>query len=348
MKNKFQRIVQSFKKAQKKYNKSFKSDHWEKGYKKRLEFLKFKNLKNFRNNSLSFGLDTRVGSLKRQELLYEEIKMKHNYDFIKNNLPTKNVGNLKDCLKDEDKFVDPNSLFHIDCTKEILDCVIKKKIEVRNICEIGAGFGSMSRLLVNSFTNSKLIIIDLPEANYLCSYFLLKHFPNKNFLFYDDLRYEFVNQEIIKNSDIIILPAWIELDNLEIDIFANVRSFMEMDLHIIKNYFNKIQSLISKNGIFLNINRYDKRTVGYPIKFDNYPYDENWSVLVSKTTWTASNTHTLITQRNFTTSNIFQELKKIRYLRMINYFKINKYLMKNILPQKVFLFLQKIKHKFFK
>ena len=206
----------------------------------------------------------------------------------------------------------------------------------------------MSRLLVNSFTNSKLIIIDLPEANYLCSYFLLKHFPNKNFLFYDDLRYEFVNQEIIKNSDIIILPAWIELDNLEIDIFANVRSFMEMDLHIIKNYFNKIQSLISKNGIFLNINRYDKRTVGYPIKFDNYPYDENWSVLVSKTTWTASNTHTLITQRNFTTSNIFQELKKIRYLRMINYFKINKYLMKNILPQKVFLFLQKIKHKFFK
>ena len=77
MKSNFQRIVKSYKKAQKEYNKDFKSDHWERGYKKRNDLFKFKNLKNFRNNSLSFGLDTRTGSLKNQKLLYEEIKRKH-------------------------------------------------------------------------------------------------------------------------------------------------------------------------------------------------------------------------------------------------------------------------------
>ena len=346
MKSNFQRIVKSYKKAQKEYNKDFKSDHWERGYKKRNDLFKFKNLKNFRNNSLSFGLDTRTGSLKNQKLLYEEIKRKHDNDFVNNNLSNKNVGNLKNCFKNGEKFIDPNALFHIDCTKEILDCINKKDFRIKNICEIGAGFGSMSRILINLFKSSKLIIIDLPEANYLCSYYLFKHFPSKKFLFYSDLKANFINQEIIKDYDIIILPAWVKLQNLEIDIFANVRSFMEMDIHVIEDYFNTIQKIISKNGIFLNINRYDKRTVGYPIKFDNYPYDKNWSVLVSKPTWTTSNAHTLITQRNFSNSNIFGELKKIRYLRIINYFKVNKHLIKNILPENFFLFLQKIKHKY--
>ena len=346
MKSSFQRIVKSYKKAQKEYNKDFKSDHWERGYKKRNDLFKFKNLKNFRNNSLSFGLDTRSGSLKNQKLLYEEIKKKHDNDFVKNNLSDKNVGNLKNCFKDGEKFIDPNALFHIDCTKEILDCINEKDFRIKNICEIGAGFGSMSRILINLFKSSKLIIIDLPEANYLCGYYLLKHFPSKKFLFYSDLKGNFINQEIIKDYDVIILPAWVKLQNLEIDVFANVRSFMEMDIHVIEDYFNTIHKLISKNGIFLNINRYDKRTVGYPIKFDNYPYDKNWSVIVSKPTWTTSNTHTLITQRDFVISNIFAELKKIRYLRIINYFKINKHLIKNILPENFFLFLQKIKHKY--
>ena len=88
--------------------------------------------------------------------------------------------------------------------------------------------------------------------------------------------------------------------------------------------------------------------MGYPIKFDNYPYDKNWSVLVSKPTWTDTNTHTLITQRDFEISNIYKELKRIRYLRIINYFKFNKNLIKNILPSKVFLYLQKMKHKILK
>ena len=74
MKSNFQRIVKSYKKAQKEYNKDFKSDHWERGYKKRNDLFKFKNLKNFRNNSLSFGLDTRTGSLKIKSYYMKKLK----------------------------------------------------------------------------------------------------------------------------------------------------------------------------------------------------------------------------------------------------------------------------------
>ena len=96
-------------------------------------------------------------------------------------------------------------------------------------------------------------------------------------MFYCDLKEKSINPKNIIDYNIIILPPWVKLENIEINIFANVRSFMEMDFDIIKYYFDVIHKLISKNGIFLNINRYDKRTVGYPIKLENYPYDEKFA-----------------------------------------------------------------------
>ena len=110
MKSNFQRIVKSYKKAQKEYNKDFKSDHWERGYKKRNDLFKFKNLKNFRNNSLSFGLDTRTGSLKNQKLLYEEIKRKHNNDFVNNKYVIGLMHDIKKGSIFKNQFFSPSKL----------------------------------------------------------------------------------------------------------------------------------------------------------------------------------------------------------------------------------------------
>ena len=340
----FKKIIKSYKKSSSDYEHFFKSDHWKRVYKKKKELFKFKNLKNFRNNSLSFGLDTRVGSLDNQKKLYYEIQNKINKEFVNNHLEEKNVGNLKNCLIINDKFIDPNTLFHIDCLFEIIKCtkIIKKKVNL--ICEIGAGFGSLSRLLANEFINSKIIILDLPEANYLNSYYLLKNFPHKKFLFYSDIKENVLSEKIIKDKDIIIMPPWVKLKNLKVDIYSNVRSFMEMDHKVIEDYFHEIQKNISTDGIFVNINRYDKRTVGYPIRLENYPYDKNWSVITSKQTWNHLNVHTLITKRTNELSNIDKEIKKIRRLRVINNLKINKHLLKNILPHSLFLFIQKTVH----
>ena len=344
MRKDFKKIIKSYDESINKYKNFFKSDHWQRGYKKKNRLFQFKNLKNFRNNSLSFGLDTRVGSIESQKKLYTEILNKIGYDFVNSCLTKKNVGNLKNCFKNEDKFIDPNSLFHIDCINEIINCTKQMNKKVNLICEIGAGFGSLSRLFINAFEDTKIIIIDLPEANFLSSYYLLKNFPEKNFLFYSDLKDNYLSEEIIDNKDIIIVPPWVKLNSLKIDIYANVRSFMEMDSKVIEYYFEMMQKNISDEGIFVNINRYDKRTVGYPIRLENYPYDKNWSVLISKATWNHSNVHTLIVKRNYESSNIFDELKKIKWLRKKNNLKLNKHFLKNILPHDIFLFFQKIKH----
>lgn len=340
----FKRIINSYEKSRNDYEYFFKSDHWRRGYEKKNQLLEFKNLKNFRNNSLSFGLDTRVGSIESQKNLYLKIQKRIDKEFVDQHLSKKNVGNLKDCLKIKDKYIDPNSLFHIDCLNEIMKCLKENKKKINLICEIGAGFGSLSRLFINAFTNSKVIIIDLPEANYLSSYYLLKNFPNKQFLFYNDLKENLLTETVIENKDIIIIPPWVNFENLKVDIFTNIRSFMEMDYEVIQFYFEKIQKSISNNGIFININRYDKRTVGYPVRLEKYPYDKNWTVETSKLTWNHLNVHTLITKRNDKFSNIYKELNRIKLLRVINNFKINKHFLKNILPHSVFIFIQKAKH----
>ena len=56
----FKKIIKSYKKSSSDYEHFFKSDHWKRSYEKKKELFKFKNLKNFRNNSLSFGLDTKL------------------------------------------------------------------------------------------------------------------------------------------------------------------------------------------------------------------------------------------------------------------------------------------------
>ena len=42
MKIKFQKIIQSYHKSLNEYNKNFKSDHWERGYKKKINYLNLK------------------------------------------------------------------------------------------------------------------------------------------------------------------------------------------------------------------------------------------------------------------------------------------------------------------
>ena len=72
-----------------------------------------------------------------------------------------------------------------------------------------------------------------------------------------------------------------------------------------------IQNNISNTGIFMNINRYDKKTVGYPVRIEDYPYDKNWKVIISEPSFNQNWIHFLLTQRSFKKDemNIFEELK---------------------------------------
>lgn len=290
-----------------------KSLHWE-SYNKRI-FNK-ENLLNFRKeNGLSLGLDDALHDERLSFNFFSKIINDVGENFVYDNLDYSNIGNSTYTYKFFNYYIDYNKLIHIHWLRDIKDKILlQKKINI--FCEIGGGYGSLSNLILkNSNSNSKLISIDLPEANLLTSYYLQKNFPNKIFFLYDDyLRNKKLSRDDLDKYDIFILPPWANISKeIKIDLFINTRSMMEMEMNIIKKYFIFIHSHIAENGFFLNVNRYEKETVGEKIRIADYPYDKNWDVILSKPSFNQDHVHFIITQRKFSNFNnhIFEELNRI-------------------------------------
>ena len=226
---------------------------------------------------------------------------------------------------------------------------LEKDINLKSlkvICEIGAGYGCFAEKFLRN-TKSKYIIIDLPEANFLSSYFLYKNLPNKKILLSNKINNSISSKEI-KKYDIIIMNPWHKILNIKVDLFINARSMMEMDYFVIKKYFDLIHKNLKTNGYFLNINRYVKSTIGYPVEFSKYPYNKRWKVIKSNASWNQNHIHLLLTKKIKSSGDIQSELKKINFIKIRKSFKIDKYLIKSILPSFLFIFLQKLKNNLIK
>lgn len=101
---------------------------------------------------------------------------------------------------------------------------------------------------------------------------------------------------------------------LKLIFFINARSMMEMNFDVIKSYFKFIEKYSHEKSYFLNINRYEKTSVGKPIRISDYPYDDNWKVVISKPSFNQNWIHFLLTKRNFNKeeNDIKSELNQIR------------------------------------
>ncbi len=334
-------IISNFKFSIKSYNKKSQSNHWLYNNKKKKELFIKKNLSNFRNNGLSDGMDDTFYSKKKSLELFKIIQKECGDKFLQKMLLKTNIGNSKETLKYRSYFYTAHELFHLKFVYEI-----KKKISLNKkniICEIGPAYGSMISKLIKLY-GSKAILIDLPEANFMSYFYLKKLFPNKKFFVSQNIKNNKISEEDIKKNDIIILCPWEKIPKIKIDFFINVRSMMEMTYDVIQEYFDLIQKKITNNGYFLCINRYYKDTVGYPIEIDNYPYDKNWKVIISKASWKQNHIHFLLTQRKKNSNNeIFEEQKKIRVLSKKVRLK-DKLFIRRITPNFIYKSYKKIKY----
>jgi len=336
------RLIEVYNLSQKDFakNSDQKSTHWQKYYDNK-NFTSESNLVNFRKDLLlSEGLDD--SSLSQNSINLIELLEFFDQDFLKKNLPTKNVGNCNFSKFFLGYYFDYGIIHHLKWFEEISK-IISNKTEV--ICEIGSGFGSLARIILNNY-DTKYILIDLPEANLLTSFYLKEHYPNKKFYLYDDYLKD-TPLKNLDNFDIYILPPWCKFEkSLKADFFINTRSMMEMNMNIIKKYFDLIHSHISAEGFFLNINRYEKSEVGEKICFHEYPYDSNWEVITSKASFLQPNIHFLITQRKSTNlnTNIKDELSKIKIINDDINKKHNKKLgrIKNYIIKKTYNIIKKV------
>jgi hypothetical protein len=297
-------------------NTDQKSRHWEVWYNSISKFKNENNLINFRRQgNLSSGLDN-----SKDDFLFKfvfDLTYELGEEFVIKNLPKKNIGNSDYSYRLLGYYFDYNNLLHIHFFKDLCNYVFKEN-NIKHICEIGGGYGSLSRIILNNY-NCKLISIDLPEANLMASYYLKENFKNKRFYLYDDYQKEnTLSLKSFEENDIFILPPWVKFnERIKIDLFINTRSMMEMNVGVIKKYFNFIHNHIESDGFFLNINRYEKKTTGYKIRISEYPYDRNWKVVVSKQSYMQPRLHFLLTQRtkNDLKKNIIDELNIIDKLR---------------------------------
>lgn len=326
-----------------KKNLNQKSKHWQK-FNANKKF-NLNNLINFRSSksNLSYGMDDQ-----KSQIYIEDFKnIPESYITKMSN--TKNIGNNNNLIKYKNHLIDYNSLIHFFWFKEIeSELFLKNKIS--NLCEIGGGFGSFAELFIRNY-NTKLLSIDLPEANLITAYYLKESFPEKKFFLFDDYKVNnFLSLEDYNDNDVIILPPNSNLDSkIKIDFFVNARSMMEMEFKIINSYFQFIHNFSHKNSYFLNINRYEKRTAGEKIRIAEYPYDKNWKVIISNKSINQNHIHFLLTKRTFNPkeSDINEELSKINNIGKKYYEEDLLFSQKFFSSKFFFLFVNKI-IKFFK
>lgn len=119
---------------------------------------------------------------------------------------------------------------------------------IRNVVEIGAGFGRTCHALLNLIESiDEYVIIDLPEIIKLSSTYLKKVIPNH---FHKIKFVENTNEELIKT--------------LKPDLVINVDSFQEMPVDVIDNY---IKILVLNSNFFYTknpIGKYNPLNVGLP------------------------------------------------------------------------------------
>ena len=224
-----ERLLNVFNLANKKFysdlaNKRSKSLHWEQ-YDTRV--YNIKTLLNFRKKEgLSLGLDD---SSMIDSKLYAQFYNLLTEEFILNNMGKKNIGNSPFHVFYKQHYVDPNKLVHLIWYKILSESISPKKLP-KNVCEIGGGFGSFAEVIIRNL-DSKILLIDLPEANLMSAYYLKENFPEKKLYLFDDYQInEFLSFDDYNKNDIIILPPNCNIDKaIKFDLFVNSRSMMEMN-----------------------------------------------------------------------------------------------------------------------
>lgn len=180
----------------------------------------------------------------------------------------------------------------------ILRTLRDTKKEKYTISEIGSGYGGLVSKLKNNLPKAKFILFDLPEVNAVQNYYLKKVFPEKKFLGYREFKEK--GKKIFREDfDFLILPGWTikDLEKQSIDTFINIRSLMEMNKEMLHFYLSSIYKCLRIGGTFSCFNRYVKKVGESENRLADYPFGNDWEVLLSQVSFFQKHIHQLILER---------------------------------------------------
>jgi putative sugar O-methyltransferase len=115
---------------------------------------------------------------------------------------------------------------------------------VREVCELGAGYGRLAYVFLNALP-CRYTIIDIPPALCVSERYLSEVFPGKKVFSFREFRaYEEVREEFEASDIRFLLPHQAEMlpDN-SVDLFLNISSLHEMTREQVSAYFRMIGRL---------------------------------------------------------------------------------------------------------
>ena len=157
-------------------------------------------------------------------------------------------------------------------------CMLKKHLTkndgIKNVLEIGGGFGTLGEILKYS-NDIRYIDIDIPPVSFVAWKYLKNVYGDIQIEKFESLK-EITNIDNLKLCS--VFNSWeIEKIHGKIDLFVNFISFQEMEPHIVQNYLNHVKRL-NPEWILLRNMREGKQLktkesnvgVEKPIKKDDY------------------------------------------------------------------------------
>ena len=306
-----------------------KQDHWDIFDKIFYEKIKnMNNLYNFRNNGLSNMLETGLPSQERFKLLneYKQYNVEYSIDekediidrfnelkiligedinkYVFNN----HVGNPRNLLY-ENKILNVDDLYHIYAIWQLDRYIQENNSKTNIVLEIGGGYGNFANKFKNLRKLSKYVIIDLPEVLLLQHYYLSEMNKNYKIINLIDTSID-IDIETIEFDFLLIPFNNYQKYNFKFDIIINKRSIGEMPRDVLNNYFDWLQLHINDNGLFYIVNRYAFTKSNDKNKLRDYPFDNNWNILLSKPQWLQTHLHEFILQRTLYPNNSLKLLLK--------------------------------------
>ena len=306
-----------------------KQDHWDIFDKIFYEKIKnMNNLYNFRNNGLSNMLETGLPSQERFKLLNENKQYNVEYSIdekediidrfnelkiligedINKYVFNNHVGNPRNLLY-ENKILNVDDLYHIYAIWQLDRYIQENNSKTNIVLEIGGGYGNFANKFKNLRKLSKYVIIDLPEVLLLQHYYLSE--MNKNYKIINLIDTSIDIDIETTEFDFLLIPFNIyQKYNFKFDIIINKRSIGEMPRDVLNNYFDWLQLHINDNGLFYIVNRYAFTKSNDKNKLRDYPFDNNWNILLSKPQWLQTHLHEFILQRTLYSNNSLKLLLK--------------------------------------
>lgn len=149
----------------------------------------------------------------------------------------------------DDTLVEAGAPYRHYCAQQI--CRLLSSDEA-TVVEIGGGFGGMAYYLLRDWPGTKFVDFDVPETIALASYYLMRAFPQLNFLLYGE---EELTKKTLVHADVVLLPlfAMVQMPAQTAEISFSSHSMSDISQGALPEYLSHVARMTKKYFLYMGV-----------------------------------------------------------------------------------------------